>query len=48
VRVAFMGTPEFGVPSLKALLASRHDIVVVVTGVDKPVGRSLKITESAV
>lgn len=48
MRVAFMGTPEFAVPSLKALLASRHDIVVVVTGVDKPVGRSLKITESAV
>lgn len=48
MRVAFMGTPEFAVPSLKALAASRHEIVVVVTGADKRAGRSLKMTETAV
>jgi len=48
VRVAFMGTPEFAVPSLKALTASRHEVVVVVTGADKRAGRSLKMTETAV
>ena len=48
MKVAFMGTPEFAVPSLEALLRSEHEVVVVVTGADKPAGRSLKITETPV
>ncbi len=48
MRVIFMGTPEFAVPSLEALLDSRHEVTAVVTGVDKPSGRSLQISESAV
>ncbi len=43
-----MGTPEFAVPSLEAILKSRHEVVVVVTGPDKPVGRSRKLKETAV
>ncbi len=48
MRVAFMGTPQFAVPSLEALLKSRHEVIVVVTGADKPAGRSLRITETPV
>jgi methionyl-tRNA formyltransferase len=43
-----MGTPEFAVSTLEALIGSKHEVVAVVTGVDKPAGRSLKIKESAV
>ena len=43
-----MGTPEFAVPSLKILLNSRHKISCVVTVPDKPQGRGLKVSESAV
>jgi methionyl-tRNA formyltransferase len=38
-----MGTPEFAVPSLEALINVGHEVVVVVTAPDKPAGRSLKI-----
>jgi len=48
MRVAFMGTPQFAVPSLEALLASRHEVAVVVTGPDKPAGRSRRMTETPV
>jgi methionyl-tRNA formyltransferase len=43
-----MGTPEFAVASLDALLNSGHEIVGVITAPDKPAGRGLKLTESAV
>ena len=39
VRVVFFGTPGFAVPTLEALLASRHDVVGVVTQPDRPRGR---------
>lgn len=39
MRIVFMGTPEFAIPSLEKLLHSRHKIVAVVTGSDKPKGR---------
>ena len=39
LRVVFMGTPEFSVPSLEALLASGHEVVGVFTQPDKPKGR---------
>jgi methionyl-tRNA formyltransferase len=40
VRVVFFGTPEFAVPSLKALIGEGFDVVAVVTQPDKPQGRS--------
>lgn len=48
LRIVFMGTPDFAVAPLKALLDSGHNIVGVVTNPDKPAGRGRKIQESAV
>lgn len=48
LRIVFMGTPEFAVASLAALVESGCQIVGVVTTPDKPAGRGMKITESAV
>lgn len=39
MRVVFLGTPEFAVPSLRALLASRHEVCAVVTQPDRASGR---------
>lgn len=47
-RIVFMGTPEFAVASLDALLKAGFTIVAVITAPDKPAGRGLKMTESAV
>jgi len=43
MRVVFMGTPEFAVPALEALIEGGHDVVAVVTQPDKPKGRSGKM-----
>ena len=43
MRVIFLGTPDFAVPSLKALLSSRHEVVAVVTQPDRPRDRG-KVT----
>ncbi len=43
-----MGTPEFAIPSLNKLYESQHDVVAVVTGPDKPVGRGLKLAPTPV
>jgi methionyl-tRNA formyltransferase len=48
VRLVFAGTPEVAVPSLEALLASRHDVVAVLTRPDAPAGRGRRLTPSAV
>ncbi len=48
MKVVFMGTPDFAVASLKALLDNGIDIAGVVTAADKPAGRGQKINESAV
>jgi len=40
MRVLFWGTPEFAVPPLRALIGEGHDVISVVTGPDKPRGRS--------
>ena len=48
LRIVFMGTPEFAVASLDALVKAGFNIVVVVTAPDKPAGRGMKLTESAV
>ena len=47
-RIVYMGTPEFAVAPLEALMAKKYDIVGVVTVADKPSGRGLKMNESAV
>lgn len=47
-RIVFMGTPEFAVASLDALRRSGFHIVAVVTAPDKPAGRGMKLTQSAV
>ena len=39
MRVVFMGTPAFAVPSLEALANSDHEVVGVVTQPDRPKGR---------
>lgn len=48
MRVIFLGTPEFAVPSLRKLLASRYEVCAVVTQPDRPAGRGRKIQASPV
>ncbi len=43
VKIVFMGTPDFAVPSLKLLLEKGYDISLVVTQPDKPAGRGKKL-----
>ena len=46
--IVFFGTPQFAVPTLEALLASRHQVPLVVTQPDRPRGRGQKVTDSPV
>ena len=48
VRIVFMGTPDFAVESLKALVDHGYNVVGVITAPDKPAGRGQQISESAV
>jgi len=48
LRIVFMGTPEFAVGSLSALVEAGCQIVGVITAPDKLAGRGMKLTESAV
>ncbi|MEI8116042.1 MAG: methionyl-tRNA formyltransferase [Flavobacteriia bacterium] len=48
LRIVFMGTPEFAVGILDALMRSKHEVVGVVTVADKPAGRGQQIQQSAV
>ena len=48
LRIVFMGTPDFAVASLDALVKAGANIVGVVTAPDKPAGRGFKVAESAV
>lgn len=48
MKIVFMGTPEFAIPSLQAILDGPHEVVGVVTVPDKPTGRGLKIKSSPV
>lgn len=48
LRVVFMGTPEFAVPSLAQIFQSPHKIVAVVSQPDRPRGRGLKVYPPAV
>jgi len=48
LRIVFMGTPEFAVKSLEAILDAGYNVVGVITAPDKPAGRGRKLRESAV
>ena len=48
MKIIFMGTPDFAVPSLRILLESKHEVLAVVTAPDKERGRCLKIGFSPV
>lgn len=48
MRIIFMGTPDFAVASLKALLDAGENVVAVITSPDKPAGRGQKLHQSAV
>lgn len=47
-RIVFMGTPDFAVASLEALVKANCNIVAVITAPDKPAGRGMKLQESPV
>ncbi len=44
MKIIFMGTPDFSIPSLKSLIESRHELVAVVTTPDKERGRGQKVS----
>ncbi|WP_316757292.1 methionyl-tRNA formyltransferase [Pedobacter aquatilis] len=48
MKIVFMGTPDFAVASLDALVKANFNVVAVITAPDKPAGRGQKINESAV
>jgi methionyl-tRNA formyltransferase len=48
LRIVFMGTPEFAVASLDALVKAGCNIVGIITAPDKPAGRGMQIQQSAV
>lgn len=48
MRIVFMGTPDFAVPSLERLIEEKHEILCVLTQPDKPKGRGKKIIFSPI
>lgn len=48
LRIVFAGTPEFALPSLKALAATKHQLLAVYTQPDRPAGRGRLLTASPV
>ncbi|WP_205757921.1 methionyl-tRNA formyltransferase [Lutibacter sp. HS1-25] len=48
LRIVFMGTPDFAVATLDALLKAKFNVVGVITAPDKPAGRGRKLNQSAV
>ncbi len=48
LRIIFLGTPEFAVASLKALVDAGANVVAVITAPDKPAGRGMQLQQSAV
>lgn len=48
LNILFMGTPDFALESLKALYEAKHKIIGVVTNIDKPKGRGMKLVASPV
>lgn len=48
LRLAFMGTPEFSLPTLETLLKSEHEVVVVYTQPPRPAGRGKRMQKSPI
>lgn len=48
MRIVFMGTPDFAIPSLRELVDAGHEVVAVVTAPDRPAGRGLQLKPSPV
>jgi len=48
MKVIFMGTPDFSVPALCALVEAGHDVMAVVTQPDKPKGRGKEVSTTPV
>ena len=48
LRLIFMGTPEFAVPTLLELVAHGHEIAVVYTRAAKPAGRGMKLQAASI
>jgi methionyl-tRNA formyltransferase len=48
MKIIFAGTPDFAAEALSALIAAGHEIVLVLTQPDRPSGRGMKLTPSAV
>ncbi|WP_299439330.1 methionyl-tRNA formyltransferase [uncultured Aquimarina sp.] len=48
LRILFMGTPDFAVETLKAIIENNYNVVGVITAPDKPAGRGRKLRASAV
>lgn len=48
LRIVFMGTPDFSVPALKTLIASRHKVICVYSQPPRPKGRGQHVQESPV
>lgn len=48
MRIAFMGTPDFALPSLHALVAAGHDVIAVYSQPPRPAGRGKKLSLSPV
>jgi methionyl-tRNA formyltransferase len=48
LRIIFMGTPEFAVPSLEILIENKFNVVAVITAPDKPQGRGQKLQPSPI
>ncbi|MEM7552024.1 MAG: methionyl-tRNA formyltransferase [Bacteroidota bacterium] len=48
LKIIFMGTPEFAVPSLQILIDNKYEVVAVITAPDKPKGRGQKVSVSPI
>ncbi|MBF9255381.1 methionyl-tRNA formyltransferase [Pontibacter sp. 172403-2] len=48
LRIVFMGTPDFAVPTLQILVEHKYNVVAVITAPDKPAGRGQKMQQSPV
>ncbi|HMA62240.1 MAG TPA: methionyl-tRNA formyltransferase [bacterium] len=48
MKIVFMGTPQFAVPSLRKIVESKHDIIGVVTGSDCKRGRGQRVRKTAI
>lgn len=48
MKIVFIGTPEFALPTLEALIKSEHDVAAVITQPDRPKGRGLKLASSPI